>query len=105
MLASWPGWVSVTCRRSPFCLVALALVDALKDGLNGSALQPETWKGLDVLCPAPNVEVSCELVASGLQLVGLNRKLPRLIATLRLCRRSGTPSTIVGIELVAITRL
>ena len=43
-------------------------------------------------------------VVSAPQLVGLKRKLARLTATLRLLSRSGTPLTIVGSELVAITR-
>jgi hypothetical protein len=53
---------------------------------------------------ALSVEVSSDSVASTPQLVGLNRKLARLMATLRLRSLSGTPLTIVGNELVAITR-
>ena len=65
-------------------------------GLNASALQLATWKGLERLCVAPNVESSALSVASTPQLVGLTRKPWRLIATTSFFMRSGMPLTIVG---------
>src|SRR6202020_2652632 len=81
--ASWAAWVRLTSRLAPPALEVFAAVETWKEGLNASAPQPPTWNGLDRLCVAPNVEVSVVSVASGPQLVGLNRKLGRLIATLR----------------------
>src|SRR5207245_9861617 len=71
MLAWWAGWVTLTCKLSPFALEALALVEALNDGVNASAPQPLTANGLDRDCVARNVDVSTLSVASAPQLVGL----------------------------------
>ena len=72
--------------------------------MNASAPQSPTWNGLDRLWPAPNVEVSTDSVESGAQLVGLNRKSGRLTETFRLCRRSGTPPTMLGSVVVTVIR-
>ena len=94
----------MTLRLAPFSLVVLALVDAVNVGLNASALQLATWKGLDAGLVTLNVEESTDSVCSSPQFVGLSRKLGRLTATLRFLSLSGTPPTIRGSVLVAITR-
>ena len=104
MFASWAPCVRFTCRLAPIALEVLALVATANDGLNASAPQLATENGLETFWVAPSVPLSVESVASGPQLVGLNRKLERLIATLRPFSRSGTPLKIVGSVLVAITR-
>jgi hypothetical protein len=85
-------------------LFAWALLEAAKDGLNASEPQLARWNGLASGCVARKVEVSVESVESGPQFVGFKRKFGRLTATLRFLSRSGTPLTIVGRLLVAITR-
>src|ERR1700686_23141 len=103
MFASCAPCTRLTCRVSPLSFVPATFVAALKLGLNGSAEQFLTWKGLDTSLTVLKVEVNSEVVLSAPQLVGLKRKFARLIATLRFFRRSGTPPTIVGRLLVAIT--
>src|SRR5580704_5613921 len=89
---------------APPSFEVLAPLDTPTLGVKASAPQSFTWNGLDRLWLAPNVEFSTDSVASGAQLVGLNRKLGRLTATFRLCRRSGTPPTMLGSVLVTVTR-
>src|SRR6202035_133546 len=98
-----PGMFSVVSRLAPFFFDVFAPVAALKDGLNASAPQLVRCSGVDSDWVPLSVEVSAESVDSGEQLVGLNRKPCLLTATLIVFRRSGTPLTIVGRTLVAIT--
>ena len=93
----------LTWRLSPPSFVPVAFVMALKLGLKGSAVQFFTWKGLETSFVVLSVEVSSDVVLSAPQLLGLKRNLGRLIATLRFFKRRGTPPTIVGSALVAIT--
>ncbi len=86
-----------------------APVFALNEGLSASALQLETWNGVDRLCVAvpatPGVNpVNVDSVASAPQLVGFCRNPCLLISTLIPFRRRGTPLTIVGRLLVTTTR-
>src|ERR1700677_3621863 len=96
MFAWWAPWVTLTSKLAPLALELFAPVDALREGLNGSPLQPLTVRGVERLWLAPNVEPSTVSLASAPQLVGLKRKFARLIATLMSFRRSGTPPTTVG---------
>src|ERR1700739_4802983 len=105
MLASWAGWVRLTCRLTPPCLEAVrALVEAVKTGRNASAEQPETWNGLDRAWVAFKVEVSVDCSERAPQLVGLNMKEGRVTATWIERRRRGTPETIVGSAEATIAR-
>ena len=75
----WPAPIlMVVSRLAPLAFEVLAPVFALNEGLNASAPQLLTWKGLDRLCFAvvlePGVKpVSVDSVAKALQLVGLSR--------------------------------
>jgi hypothetical protein len=92
-------------RLAPIAFEVAELLAAFKLGVNASPPQPLTWKGLlRPLCVAPNVDVRFVSVASGVQLLGLNRKLLRFTVTLNVCKRSGTPLTIVGRALLTVTR-
>src|SRR5205807_4295 len=104
MFAWWAPCVTFTASKAPPALFAWALLAALNDGLKASAPQLVTWKGLDSGRVAAKVDVSVESVVSAPQFVGFSRKLGRLTATLRFLSRNGTPLTIVGRLLVAITR-
>src|SRR2546423_675302 len=46
MFAWWAGWVTFTCRLAPFSFEVFALLKALNDGVNESALQPVRGNGL-----------------------------------------------------------
>ena len=96
MFASCAGWVRLTCRLAPFSFEVFALVAVLNDGLNASALQLPTWKGVDRPCVALNVEVSVDSVARAPQLVGLKMNEGRFTSTFSVFSRTGTPPTIVG---------
>ena len=63
--------MTLTCSLAPLALDALALVEAVNEGVNASAPQLVTPNGLDSDCVAPNVDVSVVSVASAPQLVGL----------------------------------
>ena len=70
MLAWWAPWRRFTRRLTPPVLELWASVDALKDGLNESALQLATWKKVDVFWLASRVDVDADSVASAPQLWG-----------------------------------
>ena len=77
MFASWAPWLRLTLRLAPLSFDVLELDDTVNLGLNGSALQLATLKGLDRVCVALKVDVNVVLVASAPQLVGLKRKFGR----------------------------
>src|ERR1700733_4076315 len=106
LMFPWPdACVIVVTRLAPFSLECFPLVDAVNAGLKDSPLQPSAWNGLDSPAwTAPNVEVSVVSVASAEQLVGFNRKPCLLTLTLSERIRSGTPLTIVGNVVSAVTR-
>src|ERR1700722_16857481 len=105
MFASCAGWVRLTTRLAPFFFEVFALVETLNTGLNGSAEQLPTWKGVERDWVALNVEVSVDSVARAEQLVGLKINEGRFTSTLSVFRRTGTPPTIVGRLVVAtVTR-
>ncbi len=104
MFASWAPCRRSTRRLAPFSFEVFALVAALNDGLNASAPQLPTWNGLARLWLAPNVEVSADSVASGPQLVGLNRKFGRVDGDAEVLQPQRHALTIVGRRSSAITR-
>ena len=80
-------------------------METLNTGLNASAEQLPTWKGVERDWVALNVEVSVDSVARAEQLVGLKMNEGRFTSTLSVFRRTGTPPTIVGRLVVAtVTR-
>src|SRR6185436_6652313 len=82
-----------------------ALPAAENPGLNASDEQDSTWNGFaSPVCTDPNVDVSVVSVASAEQLVGLIRNPCLLISMFTCLRRIGTPLTMVGSTLSAVTR-
>src|ERR1700684_2700905 len=109
MFASCAPCNRLAQSAAPLAFSVVAFVEALvvaeKAGLNGSEPQPITENAAAAgVLVAPDVELSVVSVLSGPQLVGLNRKLSRVTATLSVRSRSGMALKIVGSVLVAITR-
>src|SRR6476646_999499 len=103
--ASPVGMLSVVSSAAPLSLEVCALLAAENAGLNASDEQNSTWSGFESpACTAPNVELSVVSVALAEQLVGLIRNPCLRISMFTSLRRMGTPLTIVGSTLSAVTR-
>ena len=91
-------------RAAPLAREVFALDVAPNLGPKAKAVQLLAWNPLATAWVAPKVEVKVVFVAKAPQLVGFTRKPWRLIVTVRVFRRSGMPSWIVGISPATVTR-
>src|SRR3984957_7364383 len=91
-------------KAAPLAREVFALDVAPNLGPKAKAAKLLAWNPLATAWVAPKVEVRVVFVAKAPQLVGFTRKPWRLIVTVRVFRRSGMPSWIVGISLSSVTR-
>src|SRR5437660_607411 len=91
-----PCEVTLTRRAAPSSLLFFASLLASNIGWNGRLAQLAVWKGVDPAAIAPCAPVKVSVIASGLQLVGLNWKAGRSTVTLICLSCVGLPCTNVG---------
>ena len=86
------------CAYTLFLRVWWAWIGTLKPGLKERLRHPATWNRLDTFAVAPSAEPMLPVTLIGSQLVGLSMTPHLSIVTLSVCRSTGMPFRIVGIE-------